>query len=228
MTSIFGALNLTDAIIILSAFTIQFAYLWACYGFRRVFGLLASVSLLAGASATLVAGGVNLAVLTFTGMSDSNEAVLVAPTVEECLKFGCLVIAINVILPGKNQPVRNSSATLMGLGTGSVFMLMERLTKASTGNLGILLTVLEEVPLHSVSTAFSTYSLSKGKPTKRLVLFLPIAILIHTAFNYSLSISPSVFAAVLLLYGELFVYWGAFFILGFRSRWRALPPAEAQ
>ena len=84
---------------------------------------------------------VNSSVLQFVPLSTSQESVYVAPVVEECFKFGVLLAALKWAVR-RGVKFRDTTIRQMGLGTGAVFMVDERISKGSLANLSLILTVL--------------------------------------------------------------------------------------
>jgi hypothetical protein len=176
--------------------------------------------LMTGLISALLASIVNSSVLQLTGMSQTAESIVVAPAAEECLKFGVVLGALRYASPRLKGGFRDTTVRQMGLGTGAVFMIVERIANGSLANLGLSLTILEQAPVHAVAAGTSILSLKGTQVTRSIIVLLPAAIVIHAVSNLSLSLQTTVLGAEILLYVELVLYWTAFAWLAYASRRR--------
>ena len=180
----------------------------------RQVGSVLSLAVVAGSAAALLVAPLNQFISSEVGFP--TLAVYVAPVTEEFAKFGLLAILM-LLAKNRFQSAREVSYPHAGMVAGTTFMLLERVTYATVSSLGLELTGLEEIPVHPVTTGLAALSIVNGKPSKRIIILLPMSILIHASFNYAIrSASNSQLPYVWTFALEGF--WAAYLLMGFIFR----------
>ena len=193
---------------------VQLAYVLLWSNRSRRTGALLSIAVIAGAVSTFLVQPLNVFVEGLVGFG--TMSVFFAPVAEECAKYGLLLLLVTVL--GKEfRAAGEVSYPHAGMVAGTVFMLLERFVDATGSSLGFSLTSLQEIPVHPVTTGLASFSIIGGRPTRRVAVLLPAAIVIHAGFNFSLqsaSLTQLPYVWTIALEG----FWVAFLLMGFMFR----------
>jgi hypothetical protein len=106
----------------------------------------------------------------------------------------------------------------MGMLTGSFFMLFERWLKDLPGGFSFPMSILDEAPVHAVTTGVLASTIKQGTLTRRVAVFFPLAVVVHAGYNLLLVLSISANVLTALQVFAFLAFWYAFVRLGKRFR----------
>jgi len=145
------------------------------------------LSFLCGVIVCFVAYFINTYICNAVSFTNSNYSIILAPVVEECLKFIPILIFSIILNKGKRQTIAMSFA--LGVGfcvVENYYYLLSNLHEV--GLFWVIIRCIGTGLMHSITSTLIGFGIYEGRIKNKTILFslvaLLIAILYHALYNF--------------------------------------------